>query len=168
MKRRAFTLFELAVAIKVTALVLAMLGGIIHVLYRADAQWQNQLETHRAMGRLSSQFRRDAWAARGAQLVGHDTESPGLELNIDDSERIDFEWDGRRIIRTVSNLGTIQRRETFPMPTGVLVHWELTDRDRSTWIKLRVEDAETPDANPVHQLTAPVGIDNRYKHRPQI
>ena len=64
--RRGFTLFEMVLVISSVAAMLALAGGLLHLLLRLDRAGRLQINDASMMARLSRQFRDDVHGAAKA------------------------------------------------------------------------------------------------------
>ena len=120
-KRPAFTLIEIAAAMAVTSVLLAIAAGLLHALFRFQEGGQERLRQRVAMDRLARQFREDVHAASG--LTGEGVGSP-LRVGADASG-------------TVETLGPRREKDSRPLPRkklpGCACNWRGAARSSTGW-----------------------------------
>jgi type II secretory pathway pseudopilin PulG len=165
--RGGFSLIELLVAIAGASVVFTVLAVSLYTLQRAQKAVQEESHAAAALHDFARQLRNDAHAAEKAALAeangagGAETDS--VTLFFDDGREAVYDFNSEMSLvrrRVVQNEQTASR-ESYVLPRGSRVQWQITGEGVMTLIA-KVSRAAGATANPSWRTTrieAAVGLD---------
>jgi hypothetical protein len=130
-RRRGISMIEMMVMMTAVAALLGMTVIVLQLLMRLDADGRGRLERAGAIGRLSRQFRSDAHAASGVEIVAPDPmKPPTMRMTPGPNRTVEYQprEDGE-IARVETVGGEVARRETYILPQTGAVRLSLRDLD---------------------------------------
>jgi prepilin-type N-terminal cleavage/methylation domain-containing protein len=163
--RRGFSLIEILVVIAGASVVFTVLAVSLYTLSRAQSAVQDESHTAAALHAFAQQLREDAHAAAEAGLTEANEAgdaTPALMLRFDDASGIVYDFPGEpsAIRRRVMRDETTATRESYVLPRGARVAWELAG-DGAARVVAIVSRPAGPSANPSWRTTrieAAVGL----------
>lgn len=121
MKRAGTSLMEMLVVIALLGAVMVMGGQIVSALFRFQQQLHSDFDQRRTVQRLATQWRKDAHAAREAQLV----KDSQIDFTLTDGKEVEYVVDGWQIHRHVRKGDIVAHRETFRLPRRSVIRLEI-------------------------------------------
>jgi hypothetical protein len=165
-RRRGFALIELMAVVGTTAILLGLCAGLIHLLLRLDRGGRVQVAEGVALGRLARDFRADVRAATGLEPIPFASGSPSwLALTLPEGRGVEYRVQGNALIRSERTAAAVVRVETYHLPSGVAVAWDvatLGDRTLVGLVLVPVPDREVRTALTDYRIEGVVGQDRRF------
>jgi prepilin-type N-terminal cleavage/methylation domain-containing protein len=157
--RPAFSLIEVAIAISILSVVLALSMTTIVALFRVERQFADDARHERAIGRLASQFRDDAHLATAAEL------DSGCKLAHPGEREVEYTFADSGITRVVNQGGKTVHRDSFLLGRGALVSFGFAaDVPDRRLLQLQIgpaSDLQSPRASSIRPLTIEAAIQIR-------
>jgi type II secretory pathway pseudopilin PulG len=134
-RNAAYTLVELLVVITLATVVFATVGVLLHSAWRVERSVQDQRESHDTLDRLASQFRADIHAASTVQTSSISDPAnkkppiPQLLATLRERSTVEYRFDQGTMTRTLRAADQVTAQESFVMPAGATIGWQLSKLD---------------------------------------
>jgi hypothetical protein len=126
--RRAYTLVELLLVVSLATVVLSTLGVLLHGAWRVERTMTNHRQFVDTLDRLAQQFRTDIHQATSVR-IGTAAQSGGKSapfIVAMSNEEAEYSLGQATVSRIVRREGNIVARETFQLPDGGDIRWEIS------------------------------------------
>lgn len=131
--RRGISLVEMMVVVVLLGSLGSLTMHVLLVIFRANAQQQEEAAAEFALGQLESSLRDDVHAAQQAEIDGN-----RLELRLPQNERIVYlasaQTLSRERLRVSGDDSQVVHRDRFSLPRGLAVIWRQERADGINWL----------------------------------
>jgi prepilin-type N-terminal cleavage/methylation domain-containing protein len=177
-RRSGYALIELLVVLTVTAVMLTLCAGMIHLLLKLDRTGRTAAEESADLARLARDFRADVHASLDIRAEAQpSTPSKPTEvsknwatLTLDGGRTVEYQSRPRDILRTVRDGEKVCHFETYQRPARTTVKfWMDGAGPRSTAILMidRPTDGRDDSFYRDYWIEAEIGKDHRLNPRPK-
>jgi prepilin-type N-terminal cleavage/methylation domain-containing protein len=115
MSRRGFTIVELLVSMTAASVVLALVGGLLTALWRAEGTQHRHLAGATTLHRLANQLREDVHQAVDVAPLGAEGNVALGRLRLADGRDVEYRRIGRGIERLEVVSGRTHRSESYAL-----------------------------------------------------
>ncbi len=163
-RRRGYALIEMVLVISLTALLLSLCAGMIHLLLKLDRAGRSTASEAADLARLARDFRADAHASQ-ADPDGRSAEK--LTLAGAGGRTVEYLVRPRDLLRTVREGDKVRAFETYRTPPRASVRIEVGDGPRPFATVILDRPAEGPDNNLYrdYRIEAELARDRRLNPR---
>jgi type II secretory pathway component PulJ len=119
-RRPGYALIELLIVITVTAVMLTLCAGMIHLLLKLDRTGRTASEQAADLARLARDFRADAHASL---KVSNQAGSDRMIFSVDAGRTVEYQIRPNDILRTVREGEKVRRFETYRRPARTSVRF---------------------------------------------
>ena len=167
-RRSGYALIELLVVLTISAVMLTLSAGMIHLLLKLDRSGRTASEESADLARLARDFRADA---HGSTKSGPIEASAGrMVLKVDADRTVEYQVRPRDILRTAREGEKVRRSETYRRPARTTVRLEVDKegpRPFATVIVDRPPDGRDDSFYRDYRIEAEIGKDHRLNPRPE-
>ena len=167
-RRPGYTLVELLVVITVTAVMLTLCAGMIHMLLKLDRSGRAASEQAADLARLARDFRSDAHAT--LKVVSNETVSDRMTVLLDGVKTVEYQTRPNDIVRTVREGEKVRRFETYRRPARTSVRFAADSAGPRPFIILMIDrpsDGRDDSFYRNYWIEAEIGKDHRLNPRPE-
>ena len=166
-RRRGVSLIELIVVLGIGAVMMGVCVTLLYAVLRTDGVGREHVRHSIVLARLADQFRRDVHAAKTVTGVA-DGEQWKLELP--PGRTVTYRLEAGVLARSEQVDGTVQRRESFTLPSGTTASIEIQAEAEPTVVSLMivpVAEATGQPAGRAVQIDAVLARDHRFAGPPE-
>lgn len=169
MNRRAgISLIEMLIVISVMSITLGLAVMTIGFLMRAESGATQAFAASNMLSRLAADFRRDARAAREAE-IGADDEPGELRLILPEGRTVIYRGNGRSVERLVRQEEKLRQREVYRLGSE-RIEFQVTEEEPrlaslsvTTRLKAVTNTEGAPAGTRVVRIEAVLGRDRRFE-----
>jgi hypothetical protein len=165
-RRLGYALVELLVVMTVTALMLTLCAGMIHLLLKLDRTGRTASEQAVDLARLARDFRADAHASTKFDRPG--IEADRLILEVDAGRTVEYQIRPADVLRTVREGEKVKRYETYRRPARTKARFDIDPEGPRRFAVLSIDrppDARDESFYRDYQIEAELGKDLRLNPR---
>ena len=165
-RRRGYALIEVILVVTITAVMLTLCAGMIHLLLRLDRSGRSTAEESADLARLARDFRADAHAA--TPVAPADRSAEKLTLAVAGGKSVEYLVRPRDVLRTLREGEKVRRFETYRRPPRASVRIFVTGegpRPFATLVFDRPADGRDDSLYRDYRIEAELGKDSRLTPR---
>jgi prepilin-type N-terminal cleavage/methylation domain-containing protein len=166
-RRAGYALIELLVVLTVTAIILTLSAGMIHLLLKLERSSRTASERANDLARLGRDFRADAHASAPVESIRF--ADHGVTLTLDGGRTVEYQVREGDILRTVREGDKVRRFETYRRPARASVRFSTIDKDiPRPFLALIIDrptDARDDSSYRDYRIEAELGKDHRLNPR---
>jgi type II secretory pathway component PulJ len=163
-RRPGYALIELLVVMTVTAVMLGLCAGMIHLLMRLDRSGRTASDESADLARLARDFRADVHASSKDPGRSNDR----MTLTIDGGPTVEYQARPHDILRTVRDGEKVRRFETYRRPARTSITYQLDSAGPRPIAILTIDrpsDARDDSSYRDYRIEAELGKDRRLNPR---
>ena len=167
-RRVGFALIELLVVITITAVILGLCAGMIHLLLKLDRSGREALERSSDLARLARDFRADAHAS--ARFEPIESSEDRLILGLDGGRTVEYRARPGDILRTVRDGDRARHFETYRRPARASVRYARDGDGPGSFLILTIDRPRDGRDDPSfrdYRIEAELGKARRLNLRPE-
>ena len=134
-RRRGFSLIELIAVLGIGAVMIGICVTLLYAVLRTEGAGRVHVRQGSVLGRLADQFRRDVHAANTA---GSAADGKQWQLELAPGRIVTYRPEPGTLTRTERADGSIQRRESFALPSGTTASIEIPADAEPTIVSLMI------------------------------